>query len=108
MSDITTINPATGEEITSYDYMNESQVNDIIDASHEAILKWREVSTQERAKVINSIGEKLNEYKEELAKLMTQERGKTYKHSLQEIDLCKSICDFTSAQGVAALADDER
>ncbi|WP_201545382.1 NAD-dependent succinate-semialdehyde dehydrogenase [Psychrobacter sp. H7-1] len=108
MSDITTINPATGEEITSYDYMNESQVNDIIDASHEAFLKWREVSTQERAKVINSIGEKLNEYKEELAKLMTQERGKTYKHSLQEIDLCKSICDFTSAQGVAALADDER
>lgn len=108
MSDITTINPATGEEITSYSYMSDSEVNSIIDASHEAFLKWREETPENRAKVIRSIGEKLIEYKEELASLMTEERGKTYTHSLQEVDLCKSICDFTADQGIAALADDER
>lgn len=100
MSDITTINPATGEEITSYSYMSDSEVNSIIDASHEAFLKWREETPENRAKVIRSIGEKLVEYKEELARLMTEERGKTYTHSLQEVDLCKSICDFTADQGI--------
>lgn len=108
MSDITTINPTTGEEITSYNYMSNDEVNHIIDESHEAFLKWREVSAEERAKVIRSIGEKLIEHKEELARLMTEERGKTYQHSLQEVDLCKSICDFTADKGIEALADEER
>lgn len=108
MSDITTINPATGKEIKSYDYMSDAEVNEIIEASHQAFLQWRETSHEERAKVITSIGDKLIEHKEDLARLMTEERGKTYEHSLQEVDLCKSICDYTAANGVAALADDER
>ena len=108
MSDITTRNPATGKEIKSYDYMSDAEVNKIIEASHQAFLQWRETSHEERAKVITSIGDKLIEHKEDLARLMTEERGKTYEHSLQEVDLCKSICDYTAANGVAALADDER
>jgi len=108
MSDITTINPTTGEAIKDYDYMTTDEVNKIVDASHQAFLEWRTVSHEERAKVINSIGDKLIEYKEELAKLMTEERGKLYSQSLQEIDLCKAICDYTAANGISALADDER
>ena len=108
MSDITTINPTTGEAIKDYDYMTTDEVNKIVDASHQAFLEWRTVSHEERAKVINSIGDKLIEYKEELAQLMTEERGKLYSQSLQEIDLCKAICDYTAANGISALADDER
>ncbi|MEJ6067987.1 NAD-dependent succinate-semialdehyde dehydrogenase, partial [Psychrobacter sp. 16-Bac2893] len=77
-------------------------------ASHQAFLEWRKTSHEERAKVINSIGETLMKYKEELSRLMTEERGKLYSQSLQEIDLCKAICDYTAEKGVAALADDER
>jgi len=39
---------------------------------------------------------------------MTEERGKLYGQSQQEVDLCKAICDYTAENGVAALADDER
>ncbi|WP_394212735.1 NAD-dependent succinate-semialdehyde dehydrogenase [Psychrobacter piscatorii] len=108
MSDITTVNPATGENIKSYDYMSNDEVNKIVDASHNAFLEWRTVSHEERGRVIKSIGDKLMEYKEELSKLMTEERGKLYGQSQQEVDLCKAICDYTSENGVAALADDER
>lgn len=108
MSDITTVNPATGEDIKSYDYMSNDEVNKIVDASHNAFLEWRTVSHEERGRVIKSIGDKLMEYKEELSKLMTEERGKLYGQSQQEVDLCKAICDYTSENGVAALADDER
>ena len=108
MSDITTVNPATGEDIKNYDYMSNDEVNKIVDASHNAFLEWRTVSHEERGRVIKSIGDKLMEYKEELSKLMTEERGKLYGQSQQEVDLCKAICDYTSENGVAALADDER
>ena len=108
MADITTVNPATGKDIKNYTYMSDDEVNKIIDASHAAFSKWRLVGADERAKVINSIGETLMKYKDELAKLMTEERGKTLEASLAEVDLCKAICDFTAGEGVAALADDER
>ena len=108
MADITTINPATGEAIKEYDYMSNDEVNKIVESSHQAFTEWRKTSHESRAKVINSIGETLLKYKEELSKLMTEERGKLYSQSLQEIDLCKAICDYTAEKGVAALADDER
>ena len=108
MADITTVNPATGENIKEYNYMSNDEVNNIVEASHQAFLEWRKTSHEERAKVINSIGETLMKYKEELSRLMTEERGKLYSQSLQEIDLCKAICDYTAEKGVAALADDER
>ena len=108
MSDITTVNPATGEDIKNYDYMSNDEVNKIVDASHNAFLEWRTVSHEERGRVIKTIGDKLMEYKEELSKLMTEERGKLYGQSQQEVDLCKAICDYTAENGVASLADDER
>ncbi len=108
MADITTVNPTTGKDIKDYTYMSDDEVNKIIDASHKAFSEWRLVSADERAKVINSIGDTLMKHKEELAKLMTEERGKTLEASLGEVDLCKGICDFTASEGVAALAEDER
>lgn len=108
MADITTVNPTTGKDIKDYSYMSDSEVDKIIDASHEAFLEWRLVSSEERSKVISSIGDTLMKYKDELAKLMTEERGKTLEASLGEVDLCKGICDFTASEGVAALADDKR
>lgn len=86
MADITTVNPATGEDIKDYDYMSNDEVNNIVEASHQAFLEWRKTSHEERAKVINSIGETLMKYKEELSRLMTEERGKLYSQSLQEVD----------------------
>ena len=108
MADITTVNPTTGEDIKEYNYMTNDEVNKIVDASHKAFLEWRKKSHEERAKVIKSIGDTLVKYKEELSKLMTEERGKLYDQSLSEVDLCKAICDYTAEKGVTALADDER
>ncbi|MGO1623810.1 MAG: NAD-dependent succinate-semialdehyde dehydrogenase [Psychrobacter sp.] len=108
MTDITTINPATGEKIKEYNYMSKDEVNEIVEASHQAFSEWRKTTHEERAKVIQSIGKTLMKYKKELSELMTEERGKLYSQSLQEIDLCKAICDYTAEKGVTALADDER
>ena len=44
MADITTVNPATGEDIKQYNYMSTDELNTIVAASHEAFLEWRLVS----------------------------------------------------------------
>ena len=108
MSDITTVNPTTGKDIKDYSYMSDEEVTKIIDASHKAFLEWRLVDADKRAKIISSIGDSLMNHKQELAKLMTEERGKTYDNSLGEVDLCKAICDYTADNSVAALAVDPR
>ncbi|WP_339702787.1 NAD-dependent succinate-semialdehyde dehydrogenase [uncultured Marixanthomonas sp.] len=103
-----TINPATGELIQRYPFMTDKQAEEAVQKCHEAFLDWKTKPVEERAKVIKAIGESLQNHKEELTNLMTQEMGKLLKQSKQEVDLCSGICDYTAENGPKELADDER
>ncbi|TYC67998.1 NAD-dependent succinate-semialdehyde dehydrogenase [Stappia sp. BW2] len=105
---LTTINPLTEQEITSYSYMSDAEAMAVVEASHKAFLDWRLKSLEERAKVIAAIGEELRKSKDEFATLMTDEVGKLLKDSLGEVSLCAAICDYTAKAGPQALADEER
>ncbi|MBU2957747.1 NAD-dependent succinate-semialdehyde dehydrogenase [Paracoccus sp. 1_MG-2023] len=108
MSTITTVNPTTGKEITSYDKMSEAQAFDIVETSHKAFLDWSQKSHEDRAPVLKDIAAKLRENKEELAQLMTTEVGKLLNDARQEVEICASIFEYTAEQGPKALADEER
>ena len=103
-----TINPATGESIKNYPIMSDKDLDKAIKNCHQAFLKWRLKTPEERAKVIKAIGESLNKHKEELVKLMTAEMGKLLVQGEQEIDLCVGICDWTATNGPMELKDEER
>lgn len=105
---MTTINPATGKEIQSYDTMTNDEMNKAIESCHEAFLEWKMKSAEERAKVIVNIGKELAKNKDKLAKLMTEEMGKLEKQGHQEIELCSAICDYTAENGPKSLQDEER
>ena len=105
---ITTINPATGEDLKNYEYMTNEEVNQIIKDSHKAFEDWKLKSPEERAKVIKAIGEELQNQKKELAALMTREMGKLLKQSESEIDLCSGICEYTAKSGPEQLKPIER
>jgi succinate-semialdehyde dehydrogenase/glutarate-semialdehyde dehydrogenase len=105
---VQTINPANGNSLEYYDYMSDQEVKDNISACHDAFLKWRHVSANDRADIIKGIGKALTENKDELAQLMTDEMGKTLKQSKQEIDLCAGICEYTAKTGPEALKTEER
>ena len=53
---MTTINPATGKEIQSYDTMTNDEMNKAIESCHEAFLEWKMKPAEERAKIIVNIG----------------------------------------------------
>ena len=108
MSSITTVNPATGEDIETYEMLSGEEAAAKVDACHEAFTKWKLQSLEDRAGVIKSIGKALRDNKEELAQQMTREVGKLIGDSRDEVELCAGICDYTAATGPDALADEKR
>jgi len=108
MATITTINPATGDTIATYDEMSSKEASAKVDACHKAFLDWKTQSPEDRATVIRGIGKALRDNKEELAQLMTKEVGKLIKDSRDEVELCAGICDYTAENGPEELADEQR
>ena len=108
MSQITTVNPATGEKISSYDVMSKDTAFKAVEASHEAFREWRKLSHADRAPYLKKIAKKLRDNRESLAELMTREVGKLYKDGLDEVDLCAAILDYTAEQGPEQRKDEER
>lgn len=105
---ITTLNPATEEEIESYTLMTEQEATDRIEACHAAFLEWRKLTHQERAPYLTKIGRTLREHADELAALMTRETGKLLKDGHTEVEICAAICDYTAQHGPEVLADEDR
>jgi len=108
MSKITTINPATEEDIQSYDLMSEAEAIQRVEACHDAHLEWRKLSHKERAPYLTKIAAKLRENADELAALMTRETGKLLKDGKTEVEICAAIFEYTAKNGPDVLADEER
>ena len=108
MSKITTINPATEEEIQTYDLMSEAEAIQRVEACHDAHLEWRKLSHKERAPYLTKIAAKLRENADELAALMTRETGKLLKDGKTEVEICAAIFEYTAKNGPDVLADEER
>lgn len=108
MSSTTTINPATGEHLVTYEHHTDAEVTEIVDASQAAYQDWRRRPLAERADVVRAIGELLRERSDDLAQMMTAEMGKVLAHGKAEIKLCAAICDWTADNAAVELADEER
>ena len=108
MSTVTTINPATGEQLETYDRLSRDEAFARVVACHEAFSQWKLRSLEDRASVIKGIGKALRDHKEELAQLMTAEVGKLIGDSRDEVELCAAICDYTAEHGPEELADEQR
>ena len=108
MSNVTTINPANGEQLETYTRLTKYEAFAKVDACHEAFSQWKLRSLEDRASVIKGLGKALRDNKEELAQLMTAEVGKLIGDSRDEVELCAAICDYTAANGPKELADEKR
>jgi succinate-semialdehyde dehydrogenase/glutarate-semialdehyde dehydrogenase len=91
---IQTINPATGEPGRSYEEHVIEQARDAAAAAHRAFHSWRRTSFAERSTVIRKAAEILRARKDELARLMTEEMGKTLDDGRAEVEKCAFQCDW--------------
>ena len=72
MNQITTINPATGEEITTYSAMDKNQVFELVGKAKRAFPDWKKDYEKRRSYIYNLV-EYLKKNKTKLAKVATTE-----------------------------------
>ena len=101
---IRTINPATGDPGKSYPETSLDEALATAAAARQAFLKWRRTSFEERAKVVHEAAEILRARKDEFARLMTEEMGKTLADGRAEIEKCAVNCDWFADQAEKYLA----
>ncbi len=104
---IQTINPATGEQLESYEEMAPAAVRDIITKTHEAFLEWRGTSFAERALPMRRAAGVLRDNAQDYARLMAQEMGKSVKDGIAEIEKCALACEFYAVNAEGFLARQE-
>lgn len=79
------INPATGEVFARCPAAGAAELDAAVAAARRALPAWRALTFEERAAHIARIGAALEEHKEPLARLLTQEQGKPVGQSREEI-----------------------
>ena len=101
-----TVNPATGEPGRSYEKHTIEEAHSAAEAAHKAFREWRRTSFAERATFIRKAADVLRARKDEFARLMTDEMGKTLDEGRAEIEKCAVNCDWFADNAQAYLADE--
>jgi len=105
LSQITTVNPATGENIKTYSAMDKNQVVDLVRKAKRAFPEWKKDYEKRRSYVYNLV-EYLKKNKTDLAKIATSEMGKALKESIGEVEKCAWALEFYADHGDSFLADE--
>lgn len=87
-------NPATGGLIEEIKENSKEEVEFSIQNGHLAFKSWSKVNAHKRSALLKAWSDKVLEYKDEIALIMTLESGKPLKESLEEVDYAKSYIDW--------------
>lgn len=91
---ITSINPATGETLKTYEPLTKEQTMGKVAAAHKAFADWREATFDHRKTILLKFAKALRERTDEFAKLITVEMGKRIAEARKEILFCAEITEF--------------
>jgi succinate-semialdehyde dehydrogenase/glutarate-semialdehyde dehydrogenase len=104
---IATINPATGELLKSFAPLTAAQIEQKIQRAASAFQTYRRTSFAERSRMMLRAADILEKEKEECARLMTLEMGKTFRSAVAEAAKCATGCRFYAENAERFLADEE-
>lgn len=103
---IATINPANGEVLKKFEALSGAQIEEKIRLAHETFPKFRALSFAERGRMMRKAADILEAEKQEIAKLMTLEMGKTLRSAVDEAVKCAWACRYYAENAEKLLADD--
>ncbi|MCP4583597.1 MAG: NAD-dependent succinate-semialdehyde dehydrogenase [candidate division Zixibacteria bacterium] len=100
------INPATNELIKDYREHTPEEVAQIIEKVQHEFLSWREVGFPQRAELMHNAAEILRRNKDNYARTITIEMGKTITESRAEVEKSAWVCDYYADNAEKFLADE--
>ena len=89
-------NPATGEVIRKVPMANAADVDKVVAAATQAFEQWRDTPPLRRARVLTRFRELLEANREEFARLITQEHGKTLADAAGSLQRGIEVVEFAS------------
>ena len=87
------INPATGEQIGSYEEHTDDEIDRTLETAVDTFDEWRDVPLREREELLASAADVLRENKQRYAETMTEEMGKPISQAIGEVEKCAWACD---------------
>lgn len=103
---IETINPFNNKVIKEYKMHSSEDLKAILNTADERFYQWRQTSIKERCRLLMNLAQIMEDDKEDLAKLITNEMGKPITQSIAEIEKCLTLCDFYATNADDFLADE--
>src|SRR5215831_2143877 len=101
-----TVNPSTGEEIETFSFYGDAQIEKTIALSEESFQTYRRLSVYKRAQLLSQLAEALRKNKAKLAKVITTEMGKVSLEAEAEIEKCAHEADWYAEHGPEIMADE--
>jgi succinate-semialdehyde dehydrogenase/glutarate-semialdehyde dehydrogenase len=98
------INPHTGKEVGQFTALSEPELIMKLERSSEVFASWRNVSLEERSRLMMNAAQVLREGAEEYAKMITLEMGKPIKEARAEVLKCASVCVYYAENAALFLA----
>lgn len=97
--------PSSGRVIARIPSATLDEVDKVIQAAHDAFLGWREVPVVERARRLFKFALLLEEHREELAKIVSQENGKTLSDARAEVRRGIEMVEFACGMPSLMMGD---
>ncbi|SCW50693.1 succinate-semialdehyde dehydrogenase / glutarate-semialdehyde dehydrogenase [Rhizobium mongolense subsp. loessense] len=103
---ITSINPANGDQIATYELHDDAYIDRALASAASAQKRWRRVPIEERVGLLVSMAKSLRSGKAKYAAMVTREMGKPIAEAEAEIEKCAYNCDFYAEHAPEYLADE--
>ncbi len=103
---IATTDPATGEVLRTYDEMPPDRIDAAVAAAHRAFTELRGTPVAQRARWLTAAADLLDAERDDIARVMTTEMGKTYASAKAEAAKCAAACRFYADNAERFLADE--
>jgi succinate-semialdehyde dehydrogenase / glutarate-semialdehyde dehydrogenase len=104
---IATINPTTGETLRVFEALSDQQLEQKIARAADLFSRFSRLPFADRAQKMLKAAELLEAEKQELARLMTLEMGKTLRSAVDEAVKCAWACRYYAENAEKFLADEK-
>src|SRR6516164_1801215 len=103
---IQTVNPATGEVVKTFESLSDGQLEVKLQRAADTFSSYRHTPFAERARLMLNAAAILEKEKENYARVMTTEMGKTFRSAVDEAAKCAWVCRYYAENAERFLADE--